>query len=131
MEGEGRRIPLVGERAVEVGVFLGRDFGFGPGPQRRAVGELGGLGLGCVREVDRHRHMARLGADHLLDPGAGGVIPGLVHEVEDDAGAARGGLIERQGRDGVGAKAIRRPDGGVILARAARDDIDLACYHEG
>ena len=68
MEGQRRLVELAGEAAVELGVVLGRDLGFGLRPDRRAVREAFGLGARLLDEVDRHGDRARMVADDPLDP---------------------------------------------------------------
>ena len=70
-------------------------------------------------------------ADELLDLVGFEIVERGVVEVQNDLGAARGRLFERQGRDGIGALAVRGPAVGVVAARAMGFDHDMVRHHEG
>ncbi len=106
MHGQRGIVELAGEAAIELGVFLGRDFRFRLGPDRRAVGDAAGLRAGLVDKVDRHRDRAGMLAHDAIEAMGLEIFLRSVVEMQDDARAARGRLIERQMRDGVGALAV-------------------------
>ena len=67
MHGQRRLVVLAGERAVELGVFLGLDLGFRLRPDRRAVGQPLRLLAGLVDDLDRHGDRAGMLLDDALD----------------------------------------------------------------
>jgi hypothetical protein len=125
-----RRLVEGAEVAIEVGVFLGLDLRARLGPERRAVGQFGGLGAGLLDDRDWHRHVARIRPDDALDVVALGVVLGVVHQMQDDARAARRSVIQRGGLDRVGALAVGGPAPCLVAAGAARDHVDLVGDHE-
>ena len=125
------RVELAGDAAVEVGVLVRGDLGLRLGPQRRAVGDLGGLGAGLVDDRDRHRHVAGLVLDDALKLEALGVGLGVLGEVQHHAGAAGRGLGELDRRHREGALAVGGPLPRLGRAGAAGDDVDLVRHHEG
>ena len=131
MHGERRFIILAGNAAIEIGiVFLG-DLAARFRPQSRAIANTLGVIAGLLDQVDRHRHMAGLVLDDLLDAPFGRIALGIVHQVQRDAGAACRCVREIGLGHGIASLAVRRPDKGMGAAGMARDDIDLVGHHEG
>ena len=130
MHGQRRVVELPGDAAIEIGIVGGRDRRFRLRPQRRAVGNLGGLGAGLLDDRDRHRHMAGVLLDQALDGEALGEGFRVLHQMQDDAGAAawrRNPFVPRLGVDGrhrIGALAVGRPLPRLRAAGAARDHVD-------
>ena len=123
-------IPLPRHAAIEIGVFLAGNLALGAGPQGGTIGQGRGLRVRLVLQCDGHRHMARLRAHHLLDPVAFGVILGVLQQMQHDAGAARGGVLGGDRRDGIGAQTVRRPHRRLTGPGPARNHIDLLRHHE-
>ena len=122
---------LAGDAAIEVGIILFADLRFGLEPQCGAIGDVDAFRIGLFEQHDRDRDMARLCLDDALDRIAFGIGFGVFHQVQDDAGAARGRIGKVYGGDGVGALPVRGPTGGLIRSGAARKHLDLAGDHEG
>ena len=131
MDGQRRLVEVAGEAAVEIGVVGRGDLGLRLGPQRDAVGDLGRLGARLLDDRDRHRHVARLLPDDPLQREALGEGLGILHQMEDDAGAARGRRGERHRRHREGALAVRGPQRRLLGAGAAREHVDAVRHHEG
>ena len=131
MHGQRRLVELARNAAVEIGVLRGGDLGPGLGPERGAVGDLGRLGARLLDDGDRHRHVAGLRLDDALELEALGVGLGVLHQMKDDARAARRRLFERGRRHRERALAVGRPQPGFVAAGAAGDNVDPVGDHEG
>ncbi len=121
---------LAGELAVEVGVFLGGDVGLRFGPQRRALADAARLLAGRADDLDGNGDGAGMLAQHALDAIGLQKFVAVGVEMQRDARADLGRVVDGRRGDCVGALAVGSPQPGLVRAGAARRHLDLVGDHE-
>ena len=131
MDRESWLVKLPGDTAIEVRIVGRGNLGPWLGPECGAVGDLGWLSARLLDNRDRHGHVPGLGLDDPLERVALGVVPGIVHQMEQHARASPRCIGQRDRRYRERSFAIRRPAKRFLAAGAARGHIDPIGDHEG